>query len=41
MSYKYEFVDDKGDMNVSVEFLTPFIKKCLCKSTVLHCVDYF
>lgn len=27
MSYKYEFVDDKGDMTVSVEFLTPFIKQ--------------
>lgn len=37
----YEFDDDKGNMNVSVEFLTPFIKKCLCKSTVLLCVDYF
>lgn len=37
----YEFDDDKGNMNVSVEFLTPFIKKCLCKRTVLHCVDCF
>lgn len=39
MSYKYKCDDNKGDLSVSVEYLTPFIKIYLWKSTVLHCVD--
>lgn len=39
MSTKYKCDDIKGGLSVSFEFLNPFLKRYLCKSLVLHCVD--